>query len=61
MKERGFQADDDDDKCLIGVVTGCYVGVANNFGTLLTPELMQWTVDKLTANLHLAGSNATGQ
>lgn len=32
-----------------------------NFGTLLTPELMQWVVDKLSENLDIAGGDPTGQ
>lgn len=52
--ERGFDCDADDDRCLIGVVTGGDTG-GRCFGTLLTPELMQWTLEKLGANKHLAG------
>lgn len=43
------------------MVTGGNAYSDDNFGTLLTPELMQWTIDKLSANSHLAGINPAGQ
>ena len=45
--------DADDDKCLMGIVTGA--GYGDNVGTLLTPELMQWTVAKLGGNADYSG------
>lgn len=55
--EFGFAEDADDDLCLIGVHT--YGANPNNGGTLLTPELMQWTLSKLKANLDLASKDVS--
>lgn len=55
MDERGFAMDGDDDRCLIGVVAGTYDG--DNLGTLITPDIYQWTVMKLVENLDIAGMN----
>jgi mevalonate kinase len=50
--------DFDDDKCLMGIVTGA--GYGDNVATLITPEIMQWTTEKLQNNLHLSGRALPG-
>lgn len=51
--------DGDDNMCLMGIVTGASMG--DNVGTLLTPQLMQWVISKLTDGSDYAGRDTSTQ
>lgn len=59
-QEKGFDEDGDDDRCLVGCVTGGN-SLGENFGTLITPEIMDWTISRLTENADLSGSDTSIQ
>jgi len=53
-QETTMDLDGDDNMCLMGIVTGASYG--DNVGTLITPELLQWTFAKLKQGADVAGN-----